>query len=123
MTKRQESIAAKLKLYKSELMNNVATAVELWSNDVTKEWKFTLSKFSREHCDIDSVYVGRTEKGNEFVIVVDDSASDNVLDYNGFCFELEEKHTDIADFMIVDREEYDGMEDFFSLLKKIYQRG
>lgn len=107
----------------TELMNCVADTVELWKNDKTKGWKMTLAKFARVNNDIFSIYAGRSENGNEFVIVVDDSASDDILDYSEFCFELAEKYNNIANFMILDREEYSDMEDFFSGFKKIYQRG
>lgn len=107
----------------TDLMNSVATTVEAWQKDKTKAWKSSLAKFSRVRQDVYSVYAGKTDKGNEFVIVLDDSACDDILDCTEFCFELAEKHDNIADFMILDREEYDDMQDFFSGFRKIYQRG
>ena len=104
----------------AQLMNSVAAAVDMWKNDDAKEWRNSLVNFARTQDDIVNVYV---ENGNEFVIVMEDSASDKVLEYNEFGFQLAEKYSNIKNFMVIDEEEFESMEDFFSDLKKIYQRG
>lgn len=107
----------------TELMNSIAAAVDMWKSDDTKEWKMSLINFARTQDDIVNVYAGKCEGENEFVIVMEDSASDNVLDYNEFGFQLAERYSNIKNFMVIDEEEFEGMEEFFSDLKKIYQRG
>lgn len=106
-----------------ELMGQVALKIESWKKDTTKPWKMELSQYAREHEDIENIYVGRTDAGNEFLIIVDNSANSSVLSYNEYCFKLAEKYGNIADFMVMDQEEYEGMESFYSEFKKIYQRG
>lgn len=105
------------------LMNLVANTVDFWKKDKTKEWKQSLCNFARTKKDIINIYVGRSEKGNEFIIVMEDSLNDNVLDYNEFSFQLAEKYSDIKDFMVLDKEEFESLSYYFSKLRKIYQRG
>lgn len=105
------------------LMNQVANAVYSWKKDTTQEWKTSLAAFARENAEINRVYAGKTDFGNEFVIVMDDSSSDAVLDYNDFCFELCDRYGDIEDFMVLDTEEYSAMSEQFKSFKKIFQRG
>lgn len=109
--------------YDIALMNKVANAVEAWKKDETRGWKESLSMFARTNPEIESVWAGKTDFGNQFLMVMDDSASDSILDYNGFGFKLCEKYKDINDFMILDTDEFGCMKEQFKLFKKIYQRG
>lgn len=106
-----------------ELMNRIAAKVESWSKDKTLPWKKSLAEYGRTHDDIIEVYCGVKEGKNKFIIVTDTSDSDIVLQHNDFCFELFDTYGDIADFMVLDENEYQGMSEYCSGFRKIYQRG
>lgn len=107
----------------SMLMHTIARNVHAWKNDKTSEWKSTLSSYARSRVDIMSIYVGRNESGDEFIIVADDVTSDEILDHNEFCFELVDKYDGIDNFMVLDMEEFESMDTMFRNHRKIYQRG
>ncbi len=73
--------------------------------------------------DVSRIFLCREGRTFSFVIVVDDSTSDTVFDYNEFGFMLSERYQDIEDFMVIDEEEAKGCSQLLSSYDKIYQRG
>lgn len=73
--------------------------------------------------DVSKIFLCREEGAFSFVIVVDDSTSDTVFDYNELGFMLTERYKDIEDFMVIDEEEAKGCSQLLSSYDKIYQRG
>lgn len=91
----------------------------LYKNGFEKE----LQIFGKEHNDIDRIYIGKG-KDNEinFIIIMDDSVKDWVLDYNEFGFYLKEKYPKISDFMVIDKEYLSAIQYLLSDIKIIFKR-
>ncbi len=58
----------------------------------------------------------------QLLIIVDDMASDNVLDYNGFAFDFRNRYKETKDFMVIDRESYDHLKNEFEECDEVYRR-
>lgn len=103
-----------------DLMNLIAHKVENWCSDKTSAWKSNLTEYARTHSDIEEVYSGNGEKEHEFIIVTNSKENDIVLQHNEFCFELFDKYDDIIDFVVLRKEEFCGMRDYYKGFSKIY---
>ncbi len=106
-----------------ELMNRIAAKVESWSKDKTLIWKNSLVEYGRTSDDIEAIYCKKKEGASEIIVVADHSGGEAGLRHNDFCFELFDQYQDINDFMVLDREEFDGMKSYYRDFVKIYQRG
>lgn len=103
-----------------DLMCHIAQKVENWHNDKTFAWKSSLAEYARTHIDIEEVYCGNGEKEHEFIIITNSNESDIILQHNEFCFELFDKYDDIIDFVVLRKEEFLGMRDYYNGFSKIY---
>ena len=91
------------------------------SADSDYGWKMILSTFARKFDNIKMIYTGQCETGKDIIIIVDNICSDEVFQYNDFCFELMDDFSDIGNFMIFDEAEFEGME--YKNYTKMYQKG
>ena len=106
-----------------DLMNSVATTVQIWKKDKSKAWKSAIIKFAKERPDIRSVNVVTTYDDMwEVVIVVEDTTKENVLDYNDFLFEVREKYNSMKDFMVIDENMKTALDSMYKRIEIIYKR-
>lgn len=105
-------------------MKYISSVIEKWKDSlVNNTWKQELLSFCENHDDIIAAMTAIDEGNNIFVVVMEDSTSDNVIDYNIFGFDLIDKYRDdINDFMILDRNTANGIEDLLSDVVTIYQK-
>lgn len=73
--------------------------------------------------DIDKIYLYQKNGIASFIVIMDDSTSDNVFRYNELGFELSEQYPEIEDFMIIDTDEASGCEGLLENYNLIYKRG
>ena len=59
----------------------------------------------------------------EFIIVMDDSSVDEVLEYNGFAFDLRRKFDESHDFMVLEVNTSNGIGQMFEEINVLYERG
>lgn len=90
---------------------------------VTMAWIEELRCFCEKNPDIQKVYCVDFLCKKQLLIIVDDMASDNVLDYNGFAFGLRNKYKEIKDFMVIDRESYNCFKNEFEKCEEVYRKG
>lgn len=86
------------------------------------KWQEELVNFCKKNSDINAAFSVRNNGNVEFIIVIDDVTSENVLSYNEFGFELRKHYNEIYDFMILDSDMVDGIESMFEKTEKIYER-
>lgn len=106
-------------------MKYISSIIDKWKDSIVrKNWEEELLSFCLTHDDIEASMLADDEGRRVFIIVMDDSTSDNVLDYNEFGFKLKEKYrNDIDDFMILDKITANGVEDLLNDVITIYKRG
>lgn len=73
--------------------------------------------------DIEKIYLCQENDIASFIVIMDDSTSDNVFRYNELGFELSEQYPEIEDFMIIDTDEASGCEGLLENYNLIYKRG
>lgn len=105
------------------LMVDVIKTVNRWRKTEVSRWGKGLISLANTYQNINAIYVKQNKEDTEFLLVVDDILSDEVLQYNEFCFELLEDFPEIDNFYIFDEEEYKGMYAEYVDFNKLYQRG
>ncbi len=104
--------------------NKMVDMIEAWSLSLDRcEWHKELIEFCRERDDIVKAVSTKNNGQTEFIIIMDDSSTDTVLDYNGFAFELRRKYDEIYDFMVLDVNTSKGIEQMFEDINVLYERG
>lgn len=107
-----------------ESKNILADVIEAWSINLSSmTWLEELRHFCEKNQDIQSVYSVDFLCKKQLLIIVDDMASDKVLDYNGFAFDLRNRYKEIKDFMVIDRESYNCLKNEFEKCDEVYRRG
>lgn len=106
-----------------DLMVEVIKRVQRWKKAETPLWQKGLLSLANTYSNISAIYVNHERESTEFLLVVDDVLSDEVLQYNEFCFELMEDVPQISNFYIFDEEEYRGMHTEYADYNQFYLRG
>lgn len=107
----------------SSSKNRTADVFEAWFLDLRKdEWQEDLVRFCRAKGDIAKALGVKNAGKEEFIIIMDDSSVDSVLDYNEFAFGLREKHKEIHDFMVLDVNTSKGIEQMYEEVNVLYER-
>ncbi len=103
----------------------IVDVIEKWKESVVGDlWKNEISNFCNEHSDIISALSASDEGKIMLIIVMEDSTSDNVIEYNGYGLDFIEKYKkQIYDFMILDKCTSNGIEELFSNIEIIYKKG
>lgn len=104
-------------------MLKVAKLVHEWSKDKSLEWKNNLVEYARTHEDIERVLYKIVDGKGYFLIVSSTDNEEIILEHNEFAFVLFDKYEDIADFAILEQDEYPSMKNFYQNYIKIYKRG
>jgi hypothetical protein len=106
-------------------MKHISSIIKNWKDGIVSElWKEELKSFCIEHEDIIASYSAEDEGKRLFIIVMDDSTSDKVLDYNEFGFELKKKYpNEIDDFMVLDSITVNGIDGLLNKVSNIYTKG
>lgn len=106
-----------------EQKNQLADIIERWSCNIRNcPWHTELITFCKEKNNIHSAYAVSNKNREEFIIVMDDSTDESVLDYNEFGFNLREKFNTIHDFMVLDVGMLSSINSMFEKIEKIYER-
>ena len=106
----------------SRTMIAVAKTVEKWTrNDIS--WVNEVLCFCKENEEIQSVYIGNKENIKEIIFTVDDSTSEDVLEYNDFMFNIREKYDEVHDFMVIDKSMKEVLDAMYLTIESIYTRG
>lgn len=93
--------------------------------DETNEraWYKELKTFGKNHSDIAQILETENEGIREFIIIMDDSTKDSVLDYNDFGFTILRKYKKyLNDFMVLDKNTAVGVMHMYSQVQTIYMR-
>lgn len=107
-----------------EQKNAFADMIEGWNINLNQcRWHSDLIEFCENHENIMEAYFVKNSGNEEFIVVMDDSTDDSVLDYNEFAFALRHKYAEIYDFMILDPTMMNGIGSMFEKMEKIYERG
>mgnify|MGYP003419949407 CR=1 FL=1 len=107
-----------------DTMNSLADMIEAWSiNFSSPTWISDLKDYCKEKADIQKAYSVMFLQKRQLIVVVDDMANDNVLDYNMFAFELRNNHRELKDFMVIDAEAFEHIKNEFDACKEVYRRG
>lgn len=106
-------------------MKYISNIIDQWKETVVRDlWKKEIYDYCLTHDDISAALSVLDEDKRAFVIIMNDSTSDNVITYNEFGFDMIKKyHDDIFDFMILDKSTAKGLEDLFSGIESIYIKG
>jgi hypothetical protein len=109
------------------LLDDLSSTIYSWISDVSpkilrNEWKTELTEYCMNNTDIIEALIYEDDNNNEFIIVMEDASSENILDYNDFGFSLTDKYDHITNFMVIDQDEKTGM-DMLNDYLQIYQRG
>lgn len=87
-------------------------------------WLEELVKFCESKADIAQALVASNSDKQDFVIIMDDSTiDDNVLEYNGFGFEMLKKHKELNDFMVLDVYSSESIQYMYDQIEEVYKRG
>lgn len=105
------------------LMATVAKRVNVWKRNEIPLWKKGLLSLARKYENITAIYLKQYKEDIEFLIIVNDILSDEVLAYNEFCFELIEDFPEIDNFYIFGESEYKDMYTEYTEFNNIFQRG
>jgi chloramphenicol O-acetyltransferase len=111
---------------KNNRMEYISSIIDKWKETVivSESWKRELYDYCLTHDDICTSMSAFDEGKKVFIVVMDDSTSDNVMDYNEFGFQLLQKYQDsVNDFMVLDKITSSGIEDLFTNIEIIYKRG
>lgn len=103
-------------------MMNIAKVIHGWENSLFKLRESLKDYYSNKE-DICEIYLCKNNQMVSFIVVIDDSTSDSIFEYNEIGFELSEKYSEIEDFMVIDKEEAEGCEGLISKYDVIYKRG
>lgn len=104
--------------------NRIVDMIEAWSLDLNKcRWHGELIEFCKSKDDIAKAISAKNGGKTEFIIVMDDSSVDRVLEYNGFAFDLRRKYDEIYDFMVLDANTSNGIGQMFEEINVLYERG
>lgn len=104
--------------------NRMVDMIEAWSLDLNKcGWHRELIEFCKSKNDIVKAISAKNGGKTEFIIVMDDSSVDEVLEYNGFAFDLRRKYDEIHDFMVLDVNTSNGIGQMFEEINVLYERG
>lgn len=103
-------------------MMSIAKVVFGWEEDLFN-LRESLRNYYANKEDVCEIYLCKNNQMVSFIVVMDDSTSDSVFEYNEIGFELSEKYSEIEDFMIIDKEEAGGCEGLISNYDRIYKRG
>ena len=103
-------------------MMNIAKVIFGWEKSLFNLRESLRNYYSNKE-DICEIYLCKNNQLVSFIVVMDDSTSDSVFEYNEIGFELSEKYSEIEDFMIIDKEEAEGCEGLISNYDMIYKRG
>ena len=104
--------------------NKMVDVIEAWSLSLDRcGWHKELIEFCRGKDDIVRAMDAKNNGQKEFIIIMDDSSVDTVLDYNGFAFDLRRKYDEIYDFMVLDVNTSKGIEQMFEEINVLYERG
>lgn len=104
--------------------NKIVDMIEAWSLNLNRcKWHEELIAFCQSKTDIVKAIIAKNSGQTEFIIVMEDSLSDAVLDYNGFAFDLRRKYKEISDFMILDVNTSKGIGQMFEEINVLYERG
>ena len=103
-------------------MAQVANVVQHWAKEATG-WIKEILDFCRNHTDIEEFVIGKNQDRQDIIIVVDDSTTDEVLDYNDFLFEIRGNNKEIHDFMVIDSCMKSAIDAMYSNSEKKYVRG
>lgn len=91
---------------------------------ISCEWLEELVEFCESKADIAQAFVASNSDKQDFVIIMDDSTiDDNVLDYNGFGFDMIKKHKELNDFMVLDVYSSESIQYMYDQIEEIYNRG
>ncbi len=103
-------------------MDDIYDILDQYSEE--EKWKNELKKYCASHRDINkALSVSKNNDSQEFIIIMDDSTSDSVLDYNEFGYQLREKYPDsIDDFMVLDVDTSKGITDSYDQIDYLYER-
>lgn len=108
----------------SEFLKRVAKCVQIWEEDnITIKLKEEMLSYYASKKDVCELYLCRNNQIISFIVVMEDSTSDTVFEYNEFGFELSGKYQEIEDFMIIDVEEAEGCLGLLKNYNLIYRRG
>lgn len=103
--------------------NQFLDMVELWSAKLKKgEWKEELIEYCKERHNIAKLLIASKNGCKEFIIIMDDSTDDSVLEYNEYAFEVRKKYDEISDFMILDINTSKGIEYMYDEIDMLYER-
>lgn len=104
--------------------NKMVDVIEAWSLSLDRYgWHKELIEFCMGKDDIVKAMDAKNNGQTEFIIIMDDSSVDTVLDYNGFAFDLRRKYDEIYDFMVLDVNTSKGIEQMFEEINVLYERG
>lgn len=105
-------------------MQYISSIIEKWKESIVKDcWRDKLRCFCCEHDDIIASFSAIDEGKRIFILVMDDSTTDKVLDYNEFCFKFREEHKDeIDDFMVLDKLTVVGIDELLHEVQNIYTK-
>ena len=67
--------------------------------------------------DVSSIYLKNNSQGISFIVVIEDSTSDSVFEYNEIGFQISGTYQGIEDFMIIDIEEANAFSPLSSYTK------
>lgn len=103
-------------------MDDIYAILDQYSKE--DAWKNDLKKYCSSHSDINkALSVSKSNNSREFIIIMDDSTKDSVLDYNEFGYQLREKYPDrIDDFMVLDVDTSKGITDSYDEIEYLYER-
>lgn len=106
-------------------INKVCNIVDKWVLELKPcEWQEELVEFCESKADIAQAFVVSNNDKQDFVIIMDDSTiDDNVLDYNGFGFDMLKKYKELNDFMVLDVYSSESIQYMYDKVEEIYKRG
>lgn len=105
--------------------NKVCDIVDRWVMKLKScEWQAELLDFCASKADIVQAFAVFNKGIQDFIIIMDDSTvDDNVLDYNGFGFDMLKKHKELNDFMVLDVYSLESIQYMYDRIEEIYKRG
>lgn len=135
----RKNVSASVEEYKLLSLNLMDQVSKRNANDTSKacdivdrwvmnlkpcEWQDDLVEFCEAKADIVQAFVGYNNDKQDFIIIMEDSTiDDNVLDYNGFGFDMQKKYKEINDFMILDVYSSENIPYMYDKIEEIYKRG
>lgn len=107
-----------------KFLKQIAKNIQIWTEEnIAMKLKEDMLSYFASKRDICALYLSKNTINQSFIVIMEDSTSDTVFEYNEFGFKLSEKYQEIKDFMIIDSGEAEGCSGLLKNYSTIYKRG